>query len=102
MMKLFLLLIFIPSACAAQSVSLAVNNAQHHKKSQLLLAMIGKETDQMHQMEPLIKNALEFKKQCEVVITHMPALIKKNEAIAYKQKGFDYIIFVHSHADHID
>lgn len=103
MMKLFFVsALFLFCAMGANSPSFSINSAQQHKKSQLLLAFVGKQSDEISQMESLLKKALEFTGQCEVSVTHMPALIKKNEAIAYKQKGYDYIIFMHPHAEHID
>src|SRR5690606_38561405 len=86
----------------AESVSLSVNNAQHNKKSQLLLALVGKETSESKEIAHLLKKALEFKGQCFVDLVHTPSFIKKKEALAYKQKGYDYIIFIEPHADHFD
>jgi TolB protein len=103
-MKIFFLFLtfFIPYFCHADSVTLSVTNAQHYKKSQLLLALVGKETSESKEIAHLLKKALEFKGQCLVDLVQTPSFIKKKEALAYKQKGYDYIIFVESHADHWD
>ena len=100
--SLFFLFIFLPRVCAVESVNLAVTHAQQNKKSQLLLAIVGKQTAEASEIAALTKKALEFKGQCQVDIINTPEFIKKKDAVAYKQKGYDYIIFVEPHHDHID
>lgn len=99
MMKFLYFFLSICLICHAQEVSFSVHTAHQHKKSQLLIMMIGKENDESHQIAQLLKKALEFKGQCQVTVQNVPAFIKKKEAIAYKQKGYDYLIFVESHHD---
>ncbi|GMU19430.1 MAG: hypothetical protein AMXMBFR12_06220 [Candidatus Babeliales bacterium] len=97
MMKILYLFFCINLVCYAQEISFSVNHAQYHKKSQLVLMMIGKETAELQQIAQLIKKALEFKGQCEVTMQSSSSFIKRKEAGAYKQKGYDYIIFLESH-----
>lgn len=97
MMKILYFCLCMHLLSHAQEISFSVNNAQHHKKSQLLILMIGKESNESNHIAHLLKKALEFKGQCQVELQNIPSFIKKKEAIAYKQKGYDYLIFIESH-----
>lgn len=99
MMNIIYFLLGISLMCTAEHVSFSVDHAHQNKKSQLLIMMIGKETAELQQIAQLVKKALEFKDQCEVGIQFNSSFIKKKEAVAYKQKGYDYIIFIESPHD---
>lgn len=102
-MKLYILFCMLMcNLIHAESVTLAIDHAQTNKKSHLLFAVVGKQTAELDSIAALAKKALEFKGQCQVDLMHAPLFIKKKEAVAYKQKGYDYIIFVEPHHDHID
>ncbi len=86
----------------ANPVSFAINNAQQHQKSRLLLALVASESAESQNIAALVKKALEFKGQCAIDVAPFASMPKKKEAIAFAQKGFDYIIFVQPHHEHYD
>lgn len=99
MINIFYLLLCMNILAFTQEVSFSVDHAHQNKKAQILVMMIGKDTPEALQIAQLLKKALEFKGQCGVTLSQSSGFLKKKEAVAYKQKGFDYLIFIEAHHD---
>ena len=82
-----------------ESLNIAVSALQN-EKTKIVLAMIGKETEQTITISNLLKKALEFKEQCTVTLEYIPAILTKQEALAFKDKSYNYILFVENSTDH--
>ena len=75
-------------------LNLCVGNAQKNEKISILLAVIGKHSSEMDHVSALVKKAFEFKNQCTVFVTFIPQIMTKKEALAQKDKGYSYIVFL--------
>jgi tol-pal system beta propeller repeat protein TolB len=83
----------------ADVVSLNVGNAAQTQQVVIACAVVGARTVQTDQISESLKKALEFTKQCTVQVIFIPALMTKQEAISYKEKNYNYIVFIDL-ADH--
>ena len=91
---LFIISLIFFTACNADSLSISVQNSQKHEKAHIVLAMIGTPSAPLEQIADLVKKALEFTNQCAVTIFFTPHIVSKQEALAFKTKGYNYILFV--------
>lgn len=69
-------------------------SAQHNEKAHILLALIGKKSSSLDEVSQLLKKALEFKDQCTVSVSYIPSMMTKQEALAHKTSGYNYILFL--------
>lgn len=100
MKNLVLILItLLMGSMSAETVSIAIS-AQHNAKTKIMLAVIGKKDERSLYCAELLKKALEFKEQCEITLEFLPAFINKKEALARKEAGFNYILFIENNRDH--
>lgn len=96
---IFLLLVLVVNRTHSHALSIDIS-AQHHEKTKIALAMIGEKEENAVALSGLLKKALEFKDQCAVAIYFLPALLPKQEALAFKHKGYNYLLFIENYNDH--
>jgi tol-pal system beta propeller repeat protein TolB len=99
MNKYFFLTMVLILDLNGEPFTLAVS-AQKNEKTKIMLALIGKKDEQSTFTSNLLKKALEFKDQCAVTADFFPAILSKQEALAYQKLGYSYILFIESNADH--
>ena len=87
-------LFFVSEYVHADTVSCAIEHAQHHTKTDLLLIMVGQEDQQAHEIANLVKKALEFNEQCALTILVRERMLNKQEIFAHADHGYSYIILV--------
>ncbi len=95
----FLFSFFINTSTYTNPLNIAVSALQN-EKTKIILAMIGKKDEQTITISNLLKKALEFKDQCAVTVEFLPSILNKQEAFAYKDKSYNYILFVENTSDH--
>ncbi len=92
--KLVLVVVCSYSLLNAESINLSVGNAAQTQKVAIACAMVGTDTHESRQMSELLKKALEFTQQCSVQVFFIPELLSKQEALSYKAKQFNYLLFI--------
>lgn len=96
---LFFIALFFLANSVADPLAISVN-AHHHEKTKIMIAMIGRQDEQSLVFSSLLKKAIEFKDQCTATIEFIPSIFNKQEALALKDKLYNYIVFVENYKDH--
>jgi TolB protein len=102
-MIMMLGLLFVASPMHAETVSCAIEHAQRHEKTDILLVMVGSESEQAQEIAKLVKKALEFNGQCTLAVQLREHMLNKQEALVQAESGYSYIILVdntHNNALH--
>ena len=93
-------LFFVSCSLHPDTLNVAVSNAQKNEKTSIILAFVGNHSSEIDEINEALKKALEFKGQLAVATHFIPKIMTKKEALAHKENGYHYIVFITAYNDH--